>query len=116
MAFKDLKEKDKLYIYKADKRLIKTLTVIKNNIGNILVDDNGKEETIKILNANNNQQITKNENGTHFYLRVNLIVEEKKKELKNCINCKSYELCKSKGYLIKNYETSFCTAHIFKEV
>jgi len=116
MAFKDKKENDKLYGYDSNKELIETFIVKENRINEIVVyTKNKKEETIQIFNANNNQQSKKDKHGNHYYLRVNKILAENKKvELKNCLSCKSFELCKSKSYLVKNHETSFCTAYELK--
>ena len=75
MAFKDLKEGDKFYIYDVNKTLLEAVTVVQNKFNVIVVESKGKLVNIKIRNPNNNQITYIKNTGEKRFLRVNEIGE-----------------------------------------
>ncbi|MBN1469511.1 MAG: hypothetical protein JW924_12365 [Fusobacteriaceae bacterium] len=75
MAFRDLKEGDKFYIYDVNKTLLEAVTVVQNKFNVIVVESKGKLVNIKIRNPNNNQITYIKNTGEKRFLRVNEIGE-----------------------------------------
>ena len=71
MAFRDLKEGDKFYIYDVNKTLLEAVTVVQNKFNVIVVESKGKLVNIKIRNPNNNQITYIKNTGEKRFLRVN---------------------------------------------